>query len=130
MKNHRNAVLFSESGGAVACKLKQNSAESGWDILGRPNFIGVTFEEGGLGYFGNSFEVSITFEEVLKYTDLPPAQGWYIEVPIPNLNNKKELFYVEEVASDKTLGVHLLRCSLSTTKGQGKRIDNYYDGGI
>lgn len=130
LKIHKQTVLIGGNGFAVDCVLKQNAAHYGWPLKGFSTFIGLTFEDSGRGYFGDSFELTIDAEDVRKVTNLIPARGWFVEVIFPQFNNTQVLFCIEDVAPDRTLGMYLLKCSASTSKGNGRRADRSSSGGI
>lgn len=130
LKIHKKTVLVGGNGFSVDCVLKQNAAHTGWPIKGFSTFIGLMFDEKGVGYFGDSFELTLDIEDVKAVTDLVPVSGWFVEVTLVQFNNDKVLFYIEDVPIDRTLGMYLLKCSASTTKGQGRRVDRNGAGGI
>lgn len=99
-------------------------------MRGLSSFIGVTFDESGKGFCGDSFEFTIDVEDVKQYTDLTPERGWSIEIDLPQFNAQKVPFGIEEVAIDRTLGMYLLKCTATTTEGKGKRVDRNRSGGI
>ena len=129
-KNHKKTVLLAGNGLAVDCILKQDAAHEGYPLKGFSTFIGVTIDESGHGYFGDSFEITLDIEDVLEVTDLIPTEGWFIQVTFPHFKNDEVEFYIDHVAIDRTLGMYLLKCSASTSKGNGCKIDRQASGGI
>lgn len=130
LRIHNETVFFAGNGFDVDCVLKPSPSHEGYKVTGYPNFVGLTFEEGGNGYFGDSFEVTINAAALLKYTKLIPVRGWLISLPLVQMNNEIVTFYIESVATDRTLGRHLLKCSASGENGTGKRVDRNTPGGI
>lgn len=130
LKLHKKTVLIGGNGFSVDCVLKQNASHDGYSLKGVSTFVGVTFDEGGKGYFGDSFEVTIDADDVRAATNLIPVEGWFIKVKFPQFNNDEVEFRVENVAIDRTLGMYLLKCSASTTEGKGKRVSRDNQGGI
>lgn len=130
LKIHKKTVLLAGNGFSVDCVLKQNAAHEGYPLKGFSTFVGLTFDESGNGFFGDSFEITIDFEDVREVTTLIPVQGWYIKVIFPQMNNAEVEFYIENVATDRTLGLFLLKCSASTTKGNGRKVNRNGSGGI
>ena len=129
-KLHKKAALIHGNGFAVECILKQNAAHEGYPLKGFSTFIGLTFDESGAGYFGDSFEITLDVEDVREKTDLIPVAGWLVTVTFPQMNNAQVTFCVENVAIDRTLGMYLLKCSASTSAGQGKKVYRKTPGGI
>lgn len=123
LKIHKRSSLFSKRGTAVDCVLKSYPSHEGYGVSGLTSFIGLTIEESGYGCYADSFELTLNADEVFEYTNQVPARGWIVTVRLPQMNDKIVPFYIEEVATDRTLGMYLLKCSTSTTPGNGKRID-------
>ena len=129
-KIHKETVLFNkESGFNVECILKPKLEYEGISISGFCSFTGCTFSKDGEAFFGDVFELTINLDELKKYTDSIPLQGWFVSVFFPQINNKKIDFTIENAPVDRTLGTCLLRCSALTDKGKGKRVDRA-EGGI
>lgn len=130
LKNHKKTALLAGNGFSVDCILKEKGATTGFQLKGFSTFVGANFDEKGIGYFGDSFEITIDVEDVLEHTNITPAEGWLISVSHPEFKNSSSDFYIQNVAIDRTLGLYLLKCSASTGSGQGKRVNRNNPGGI
>ncbi|MBO4738026.1 MAG: hypothetical protein J5606_00530 [Bacteroidales bacterium] len=129
-QKHKKDVLIAGNGFAVDCVLKPYATAEGYSLKGISHFTGVTFDEKGEGYFGDSFDITLDVNDVKKYTQQTPVRGWYIQVTFPQYNNDVVEFCIENVAIDRTLGMYLLRCSAKTDAGDGKRFNRNNAGGI
>lgn len=127
---HKKTVLLAGNGFAVECTLKQNKSHEGYPLKGYSNFTGLTFDENGTGFFGDVFELTLDINDVREKTNLPPVQGWLVTVKFPQMNNDEVTFAIENVATDRTLGMYLLRCSAATSAGQGRKVYRKSPGGI
>lgn len=130
LKIHKETVLLSGNGFAVDCILKPTTGHEGYKLKGFSSFIGLTFEDNHSGYFGDSFELTIDVNALKKYTDLIPTRAWSVSVNFPQMNGTPVNFLIENVALDRTLGMFLLKCSASTSKGEGKTVKRQSSGGI
>lgn len=130
LKVHRKTVLVSGNGFSVNCWLKPDLSQEGFHIKGFSTFIGLTFDENGAGFFGDSFELTVNLDDVFEKTKLLPARNWGVVVEFPQLNFQKVLFAIEEAAIDRTIGIALLKCTATVKKGEGKRVDRARSGGI
>ena len=129
-KIHKETVLVDGNGFAVDCVLKPINSNLSFDLKGFSSFIGVSFDESGMGYFGDSFELTINIDTVKKKTNLIPTRGWGIVVYFPQMNGKPVDFKIENVATDRTLGMYLIKCTASTSNGQGKTVTRRSSGGL
>jgi len=127
LKIHKK-TMFSQNKTAVECILKQYPSHAGFNISGLTNFVGLTIDESGFGCYADSFELTLNVDEVLEHTSLVPVRGWVLSVKLPQMNNQIVPFYIEEVATDRTLGMYLIKCSTTTTSGNGKIIDKNNGG--
>ena len=114
-------VMFSKHGTAVKTVLKPYPSHSGFEVEALTNFVGLTIDESGYGCFADSFDLTINFDDLREQTTLIPVRGWFLDVELPQLNNKVVSFYIEAVATDRTLGMYLIKCSSSTSEGKGKQ---------
>lgn len=130
LKIHKKTVLLGGNGFSVECLLKPFPDSEGYLMRGLSSFIGVTYDENGKGFCGDSFEFTIDVEDVKKYTDLTPTRLWSLAVDMPQFNAQKVPVVIEEVAIDRTLGMYLFKCTASTSEGKGKRVDRNRSGGI
>ena len=127
---HKKTVLIGGNGFAVDCVLKQNASVEGFEIKAFSTFVGLTFNESGTGFFGDSFELTVDADDVRAKTNLTPTHGWFVDVTFPQMNNQTVTFAVENVAIDRTIGVYLLKCTATTGAGKGKRVNRNAAGGI
>ena len=130
LKIHRKTVLVSGNGFSVNCWLKPDLSQEEFHVRGFSTYIGLTFDENGSGFFGDSFELTVNLDDVFENTKLLPARNWGVLVELPQLNYQKVLFAVEDVAIDRTIGIALLKCTATVKKGEGKRVDRTRSGGI
>ena len=131
LRHHKKTVFFSKKGGnSVAVILKPKINDEGYPLRGYTNFTGFNFVDGDNGYFGDSFELTINADDLFTKTDKKPAEGWFANVELPQMNNEKVDFYISNVAMDRTLGMYLLRCTASTTEGKGCKVNRNAAGGI
>lgn len=130
LKIHRKTVLVSGNGFSVNCWLKPDLSQKEFHVRGFSTFIGLTFDENGSGFFGDSFELTVNLDDVFENTKLLPARNWGVLVELPQLNYQKVLFAVEDAAIDRTIGIALLKCTATVKKGEGKRVDRTRSGGI
>ncbi len=126
LKIHKKTI-FSTNKTAVDCWLKPFPSHAGFKVPAITNFVGLTIDESGYGCYADSFELTINFDDVQAETEQIPVKGWVLDVTLPQMNNAVIPFYIEEVATDRSLGMFLIKCSGQTTTGKGKRIIN---GGI
>lgn len=129
-KIHKETVLLSGNGFSVDCILKPTSSHAGFELKGFSSFIGVSFDDSGMGYFGDSFELTIDFNALKEKTDLIPTRGWGVVVYFPQMNGSPVDFKIENVATDRTLGMYLIKCSASTSTGEGKTVTRRNSGGL
>lgn len=130
LKIHKETVLLSGNGFAVDCILRPTKSHAGFSVKGFSTFIGVTFDESGMGCFGDSFELTIDINALKPLTDLMPTRAWEVDVCFPQMNNKPVRFRIENVALDRTLGMYLIKCSASTSNGKGKTAQRQSSGGL
>ncbi|MBQ9149861.1 hypothetical protein IJX73_02910 [bacterium] len=128
-KIHKETVLFSKGGFNVECVLKPNIADEGYKLNGFSTFIGCTFSKDGDAFFGDVFELTINLDELSKYTDKIPVNGWVAIVHFPQINKDID-FQIENAPIDRTMGTCLLRCSALSPQSEAKRINRYNNGGI
>ena len=76
LKVHRKTVLVSGNGFSVNCWLKPDLSQEGFQIKGFSTFIGLTFDENGAGFFGDSFELTVNLDDVFEKSTLLPARNW------------------------------------------------------
>jgi len=110
LQHHKKTVFFND-GVSVDCVLKMPSASEGYPLKGLTSFIGLTVTESGTGVFADSFEITLNTDDVFNYTEELLTRGWGISVALPQFNNKVFDFIIEDVATDKTLGMYLIKCS-------------------
>ncbi len=131
LRLHKSTVFFAEKGGnSVDVILKTKINDAGYPLTGYTNFTGLSFADGDKGYFGDSFELTINADDLFKKTDKKPAEGWFVNVALPQMNNERVDFYVSNVAMDRTLGMYLLKCTAATTEGKGCKVNRDNAGGI
>ena len=130
LKVHKETVLIDGTGFAVNCSLKPTSSSDGFELKGLVSFIGVTFEDGHSGYFGDSFELTINAKTLKEQTDLIPTRAWSVAVELPQMNGNPVSFKIENVAHDRTLGIYLIKCSASTSTGNPKSVQRRSSGGM
>ena len=104
--------------------------EESFSLKGFTTFTGITIQESGFGAFGDTFELTIDADDVLKYTNSIPTKAWSVSVTFPQMNNKTGTFRIENVAIDRLLGMYFLKCSASTSQGSGQRTNRNSTGGI
>ena len=126
LKHHKKTVFFTEQI-AIKCLLKPPSSDIEYKVNGLTSFIGLTITESGAGVFADSFEITLNIDEVSEYTEIIPARNWGIVVFLPQLGNKPFSFIIENVATDRTLGLYLIKCSSCTPKN---KTNNKINGGI
>lgn len=129
LKNHKKSVLFGGNAFSVDCLLTPPGEES-FSLKGFTTFTGITIQESGFGAFGDTFELTIDADDVLKYTNSIPTKAWSVSVTFPQMNNKTGTFRIENVAIDRLLGMYFLKCSASTSQGSGQRTNRNSTGGI
>lgn len=127
---HKETVLIDGNGFAVDCVLKPTSTHSGFNLQGFSTFIGLSFNENGVGFFGDSFELTINVKSLKKLTDLIPTRAWSVGVKFPQMNGELVNFKIEDVATDRTLGTYLIKCSASATSGSGMIVKRQPSGGM
>lgn len=110
LQHHKKTVFFNDKV-CVDCVLKMPSASGGYPLKGFTSFIGLTITESGTGVFADSFELTLNTDDVFYYTEELPARGWGISVALPQFNNEIFNFTIEDVATDRTLGMYLIKCS-------------------
>ena len=130
LKIHKETVLLTGNGFAVDCILKPTSTSDGFSLKGLTSFIGVTFEDGHNGYFGDSFELTIDACALRKLTNLIPTRAWSVIVKFPQMDGTPVTFKIEDVAHDRTLGMYLIKCSASTSTGNPKAVQRSSSGGM
>ena len=130
LKIHKETVLLSGNGFSVDCILKPKNSNAEFDLRGFSSFIGVSFDDSGMGYFGDSFELTIDFNALKEKTDLIPTEGWEVIVKFPQMNGEPVKFRIENVATDRLLGMYLIKCSASTSNGKGKTVQRKSSGGL
>ena len=130
LKIHKKSVLLAGNAFSMDFILKPNKATEGFTVRGFSAFTGMTVEESGFGGFGDTFELTVDIEDVLKYTNQVPTNGWSVTGTFPQMNNKPGTFKIENVAIDRTLGMYFLKCSATTFQGLGSRVDRSETGGI
>ena len=130
LKIHKETVLLSGNGFAVDCILKPTGSSEGFRLKGFSSFIGVTFDESGMGYFGDSFELTIDINALKSQTELIPTRLWSVVVKFPQMDGTPVDFKIENVATDRTLGMYLIKCTASTSNGQGKTVTRRTSGGL
>lgn len=129
-KIHKETVLLEGNGFAVDCILKPPNSNTEFPLKGFSTFIGVNFDESGMGYFGDSFELTINVDALKKITKLIPTRAWSVVVNFPQMDGTPVDFKIENVATDRTLGMYLIKCTASTTNGQGKTVTRRSSGGL
>lgn len=128
---HKETVFFAEKGGSsVGVILKPTPSHEGYPLQGYTNFIGLDFVDGDKGFFGDSFELTINAADLYKKTTLKPVEGWLLSIKLPMMNDEVVDFYVQNVATDRTLGMYLLKCTATTSKDKGCKSDRNNAGGI
>lgn len=127
---HKETVLLTGNGFAVDCVLKPTPLSDGFELKGFSSFIGVSFEENHIGYFGDSFELTIDYKALKKQTDLIPTRAWSVSVKYPQMDGTPVSFKIENVALDRTLGMYLIKCSASTSTGNPKSVQRQSSGGM
>lgn len=127
---HKETVLIDGNGFAVDCILKPTSTHSGFKLQCFSTFIGLSFTENGVGFFGDSFELTINVKSLKKLTDLIPIRGWSVGVKFPQMNGELVNFKIEDVATDRTIGTYLIKCSASATSGNGMTVKRQPSGGM
>lgn len=128
-KIHKKSII-TNGGFSVDCVLKQNASHAGYPLRGFSLFTGATFDESGVGYFGDTFQLTLNLDDLREKTNLIPVEGWFVDVTFPQMNNAVVSFRVEHAPIDRTRGLILLECTASTTKGNGKRVNRNDSGGI
>ena len=129
-KIHKETVLLSGNGFAVDCILKPTASDNGFKLKGLTNFIGMTFEDNHSGSFSDSFELTIDVNALSKQTNLIPIRGWSVVVEFPQMDGTPVTFKIENVATDRTLGMYLIKCSASTSTGNPKSVQRQSSGGM
>lgn len=124
---HKETVLFSGNGFDVDCILKKKSTDEGYPLTGYTSFIGVSFDENNVGCFSDSFELTISTNALKKLTDDVPKRGWFVSVKF-----KSDFvdFKIENIATDRTVGMYLIKCSAITSTGNPKSVVRQYNGGM
>ncbi|MBR1948222.1 MAG: hypothetical protein IKA30_00340 [Alphaproteobacteria bacterium] len=130
LKIHKETVLLSGNGFSVDCILKPTKSHAGFQLKGFSSFIGVSFDESGMGCFSDSFELTIDFNALKEQTDLMPTRAWELIVNFPQMDGTPVKFRIENVALDRTLGMYLIKASASTSNGEGKTVQRQSSGGL
>lgn len=120
LKIHKK-VMFSPQGTSVKTVLKPYPSHEGYKLRALTNFVGLTIDESGYGCYADSFELTLNIDDLQTLTNSIPVRGWVLDVELPQLNNKVVQFYIEVVATDRTLGMYLIKCSSTTSEGKGKQ---------
>ena len=127
---HKETVLLTGNGFSVDCVLKPAKNHQGFSLKGFSTFIGVSFDDSGMGCFADSFELTIDINALKNLTNLIPTRAWEVEVKFPQMDKTPVNFRIENVATDRTLGMYLIKCSASTVNSSGKTVTRKSSGGL
>lgn len=130
LKLHKKTVLLTGNGFSVDCVLKPTSFHKGYELKGFSTFIGLTFEDNHVGAFGDSFELTIDVEALKEKTNEIPIRGWSVVVFFEQMNGEPVEFKIENVATDRTLGMYLIKCTATTATGNPKSVKRQSSGGM
>lgn len=130
LKLHKETVLLSGNGFSVDCILKPTASHKGYELKGFSTFVGVVFEDNHVGAFGDSFELTIDIEALKKKTNEIPIRGWNVVVFFEQMNGEPVEFKIENVATDRTLGMYLFKCSALTSTGNPHAAKRQSSGGM
>jgi len=131
LKLHKSTAIFRQGGGSnVDVILKPNLSHPGYEVAGLANFTGFEFVDGGAGFFGDTFELTINADDLFKVTDLKPVEGWIANVKLAMMNDEQADYYITNVAIDRTLGMYLLKCSATAPEDKGCKVRRNNAGGI
>jgi hypothetical protein len=118
LEQHKKNFLIDGNGFAVPGSLINFSGKNA-SINFLANFTGISFDENGVGFFGNNVEITCNLKTVLENFDEIVKIGWTGSVTLPQYCNKIAHFKVANVATDRTVGLCFLRVNLINPKADG-----------
>jgi len=80
------------------------------------DFTGISFDENGIGFFGDNLELTCNFDTVLSAFKEDPRIGWTGTVLCPLYGNRQIKFKITNVAIDRTIGLCFIRANILRTQ--------------
>lgn len=111
---HKKAYLVDNNGfSAPGTMLNFSGAEKPINYL--CNFTGISFDENGIGFFGDNLELTCNLDTVFPLFKEDPKIGWTGTVLCPQYGNRQIKFKIANVAIDRTIGLCFIRANILRT---------------
>lgn len=118
LMKHKKSYLV-DGNGFSYCGTLKNFAGKEFPVNYLCSFIGINFDENGVGFFGNSLELTCNLDTVLENFKEIIKIGWTGTVTLPQYGGKTAHFKVANIATDRTVGLCFVRATVINPKEYG-----------